>query len=79
MRTRIALTILLLAGLAWTGRNCRPTGYYGRALEVADPRAVAMGGVTVVVGSPFGFLANPALGVVGFDRLIDRLSPTARS
>lgn len=68
MRTRIALTILVLAGLA-RAAELPSDWYYGRALEVADPRSVAMGGVTTVVGSPFGFLANPALGVVGFDRL----------
>jgi hypothetical protein len=68
MRTRIALTILALAALARTAEL--PSDWsYGQALEVADPRSVAMGGATSVIGSPFGFLANPALGVVGFDRV----------
>jgi len=40
----------------------------GRSLELPDARSVALGGVSVAIGSPFGFLANPALGVLRYDR-----------
>lgn len=68
MRIRTCLTILLLAGLGLSAELPADL-YFGRVLEVPDARSVAMGGVTAVSGSPFGFLANPALGVLGFDRL----------
>jgi hypothetical protein len=40
----------------------------GRLLELPDARSLALGGVSVCVGSPFGFLANPALSVVRYDQ-----------
>ena len=68
MRIRTCLTILFVAGLGLSAELPADL-YFGRALEVPDARSVAMGGVTAVAGSPFGFMANPALGVLGFDRL----------
>lgn len=68
MCKRIALTIPLLAALV-AAAELPSDWVYGRALDVPDARSVGLAGVTAVVGSPFGFLANPALGVLGFDRL----------
>jgi hypothetical protein len=65
----------LAVGLALIGRA--PAGEmaslpadwnYTRGLELPDARSLALGGVSVAIGSSFGFLANPALAVLSFDR-----------
>jgi len=62
---------LLIAALAFGGSdttNLPADWQFGRSLELPDAKSLALGGVSAAIGSPFGFLANPALAATRYDR-----------
>lgn len=70
-RNLLLAVLLATGGASAAGYNIPnlPADWWlGQRLELPDARSLALGGVTAAVGSPFGFLANPALVVMRFDQ-----------
>jgi hypothetical protein len=67
----VFLGVILLAASAFSAgdtTNLPADWQLGRTFDLPDAKSVALGGVSAAIGSPFGFLANPALAIVRFDR-----------